>query len=165
MGQFSKNAKLFTQKIVTKLSKIWVWDPGSGKNLFRFPVPDPVVKKAPDPGSGSAKLIRTHNKIILFRLCCVPTSLSAIPANSGLTSISQTHKAHRSVTFYFKGEQLSSTGSNNQGHGDGESITLEFYPLSAADPYSLKTGSGSGSRSRFVMTTEWQRPLSGVHSS
>jgi hypothetical protein len=25
---------LFTQKIVTKLSKICVWDPGSGKNLF-----------------------------------------------------------------------------------------------------------------------------------
>ena len=38
-------------KIVTKLSKIWVWDPGSdpgsGKNLFR--IPDPGVKKASDP--------------------------------------------------------------------------------------------------------------------
>jgi hypothetical protein len=41
----------FTQKIVTKLSKIWVWDPGSGKNLFW--IPDPGVKKAPDPGSGT----------------------------------------------------------------------------------------------------------------
>jgi hypothetical protein len=32
-------------------------DPGSGigKNLFR--IPDPVVKKAPDPGSGSATLL------------------------------------------------------------------------------------------------------------
>jgi hypothetical protein len=42
--------ELFTQKIfVTKLSKIWVWDPGSGKNLFR--IPDPGVKKhrIPDP--------------------------------------------------------------------------------------------------------------------
>jgi hypothetical protein len=29
-------------------------DPGSGKNLFR--IPDPRVKKAPDPGSGSATL-------------------------------------------------------------------------------------------------------------
>jgi hypothetical protein len=43
------------------LSNIWVWDPGteirdpgSGKNLFR--IPDPGVKKAPDPGSGSATL-------------------------------------------------------------------------------------------------------------
>jgi hypothetical protein len=39
----------FTQKIVTKPSKIWVWGPGSGKNLFRIqgskrhriPVPNP----------------------------------------------------------------------------------------------------------------------------
>ncbi len=34
--------ELFTQKIVNKLSKILVWGPG--------------VKKAPDPGSGSATL-------------------------------------------------------------------------------------------------------------
>jgi hypothetical protein len=47
--------ELFTQKFVTKLLKIWVWDSGSGKNLFR--IPDPGVKKAPDPGSGSATLI------------------------------------------------------------------------------------------------------------
>jgi hypothetical protein len=40
---------LFTQKIVIKLSKIWVWDPGSGKNLFW--IPNPGIKKAPDPGS------------------------------------------------------------------------------------------------------------------
>jgi len=30
-------------------------DPGSGKNLFR--IPDTWVKKAPDPGSGSATLV------------------------------------------------------------------------------------------------------------
>ncbi len=50
---------LFTQKFVTKLSKYGfgirdprsgIRDPGSGKNLFR--IPDPGVKKAPDPGSG-----------------------------------------------------------------------------------------------------------------
>jgi hypothetical protein len=33
----------------------WIRDPGSGKNLFW--IPDPVVKKAPDPGSGSATLL------------------------------------------------------------------------------------------------------------
>jgi hypothetical protein len=49
--------ELFTQKIVTMLSKIWVWDPGSGKNLFR--IPDPGDKKAPDPGSQ----IRIHNTV------------------------------------------------------------------------------------------------------
>jgi len=43
-----------TQNIVTKLSKLWVWDPGSGKNLSR--IPDPGVKKASDLGSGSATL-------------------------------------------------------------------------------------------------------------
>jgi hypothetical protein len=60
-ANFQRIIELFTQKIVSKLSKIWVWDPGSeiqdpgsGKNLFR--IPDPGVKKAPDPGS--ATLIR-----------------------------------------------------------------------------------------------------------
>jgi hypothetical protein len=48
-ANFLRIIELFTQKIVTKLSKIWIWDPGSGKNLFR--IPDPGVKKAPDPGS------------------------------------------------------------------------------------------------------------------
>jgi hypothetical protein len=51
--------ELFTQKIVTMLWKIWVWDPGSEireirdpeKNLFR--IPDPGVKKAQDPGSAT----------------------------------------------------------------------------------------------------------------
>jgi hypothetical protein len=59
---FPRIIEVFTQKIVTKPSKIWVWDPGfgirdpgTGKNLFR--IPDPGVKKAPDPGSGSATLV------------------------------------------------------------------------------------------------------------
>jgi hypothetical protein len=46
LGKF---IELFTQKIATKLSKIWVWDAGSGKK----PIPDPRVKKAPDPGSAT----------------------------------------------------------------------------------------------------------------
>jgi hypothetical protein len=60
-ANFQRITELFTRKIVTKLSKIWLWDPGfgirdpgSGKYLFR--IPDPGVKKAPDPGSGSATL-------------------------------------------------------------------------------------------------------------
>ncbi len=55
LANFQRIIELFTQKIVTKLSKIWIWDPGSGKNLFR--IPDRGVKKAPDPGSGSATLL------------------------------------------------------------------------------------------------------------
>jgi hypothetical protein len=46
---FPRIIEVFTQKIVTKPSKIWVWDPGSGKNLFW--IPDPGVKMAPDPRS------------------------------------------------------------------------------------------------------------------
>ncbi len=42
---------LFTTKFFTKLSKICVTDPGSGKHLFR--IPDPGVEKAPDPGSAT----------------------------------------------------------------------------------------------------------------
>jgi hypothetical protein len=61
-ANFQRIIELFTQKIVTKLSKIWVWDPGSGKKQFR--IPDPGVKKAPDPGSGSATLV--HTKALCF---------------------------------------------------------------------------------------------------
>jgi hypothetical protein len=39
LAHFQRIIELFTQKIVTKLSNIWVWDPGSGKNLFRIPAP------------------------------------------------------------------------------------------------------------------------------
>ncbi len=48
-ANFQRIIELFTQKIVTKLSKygFGIRDPGSGKNLIR--IPDPVVKKAPDP--------------------------------------------------------------------------------------------------------------------
>jgi hypothetical protein len=62
LANFQRIIELFTLKIVTKLSKIWVWDPGSGKNLFRIPdpgvkkAPDPGVKKAPDPGSATLHL-------------------------------------------------------------------------------------------------------------
>jgi hypothetical protein len=54
LANFQRIIELFTQKIVKKVLKIWSWDLGSGKNLFR--IPDPGVKKAPDPGSGSATL-------------------------------------------------------------------------------------------------------------
>ncbi len=55
-ANFQRIIELLTKKIVKKFLKIWSWDPGSGKNLFR--IPDPGVKKhpIPDPGSGSATL-------------------------------------------------------------------------------------------------------------
>jgi hypothetical protein len=59
-SNFKKIIELFTKRIVNKLSKIWVWYPGSGdpeKTYSGYWIPDPGLKKAPDPGSGSATLI------------------------------------------------------------------------------------------------------------
>jgi hypothetical protein len=65
--------ELFTKKIVTKLSKIWVWDSGSGKNLFQ--IPDPGVKKAPDPGSATlAKSINSVDNINLYEMHSLPNA-------------------------------------------------------------------------------------------
>jgi hypothetical protein len=52
LGQFSKNYKTFTPKFVTNLSKNMGLGTGIRKNLG--------VKKAPDPGSGSATLVTVH---------------------------------------------------------------------------------------------------------
>jgi hypothetical protein len=41
-----------------------IQDPRSGKNLFR--IPDPGVKKAPDPGSGSATLLKCKVYFTLY---------------------------------------------------------------------------------------------------
>ncbi len=57
-ANFQRIIELFTQNIVTKLSKIWVCDPGSG-GIRKKPtldpgsrkIPNPRVKKAPDLGS------------------------------------------------------------------------------------------------------------------
>jgi hypothetical protein len=56
--------ELFTQTVVTKLSKIWVWDPGYGIKLFR--IPDPGVKKAPIPNPGSRIRIRNTGAYLWF---------------------------------------------------------------------------------------------------
>ncbi len=60
---FQRIIELFTQKIVTKLSKIWVRDPGSGKNLFRIPDSGSRGKK----GTGSRIRIRNtgHRNAVL----------------------------------------------------------------------------------------------------
>jgi hypothetical protein len=53
-ADFKRIIELFTQKIVTKLSKIWVCDPGS--EIRKKPIPDPISKgqkctgfRIPDP--------------------------------------------------------------------------------------------------------------------
>jgi hypothetical protein len=53
-ANFQRIIELFTKKIVKKLLKIWPWDPGSEirdpeKTYSGSRIPDPGVKKAPDP--------------------------------------------------------------------------------------------------------------------
>ncbi len=51
---FQRIIEVFTQKIVTKLSKIWIWDPGSGTR--EKPIPDPGSRG--QKGTGSRIRIR-----------------------------------------------------------------------------------------------------------
>jgi hypothetical protein len=53
-ANFQRIIELFTKKMVKKLIKIWSWDPGSEirdpeKTYSGSRIPDPGVKKAPDP--------------------------------------------------------------------------------------------------------------------
>jgi hypothetical protein len=68
-GNFQRIIKLFTQKIVKKLSKIWVWDLGSEIRDPEKPIPDPGIKKAPDPGSGFATLGYTYFVFTVWESC------------------------------------------------------------------------------------------------
>jgi hypothetical protein len=56
-ANFQRIIELFIRKLSLSSKKygFGIWDPGSGKNLFL--IPDPGVKKAPGPGSGSATLL------------------------------------------------------------------------------------------------------------
>jgi hypothetical protein len=47
-GCLSRNY-FFTQKIVTKFLKTWVWDPDPRSGIRKKPITDPGVKKPPDP--------------------------------------------------------------------------------------------------------------------
>ncbi len=70
-ANFKRIVELFTQKIVTKLLKIWVWDPG--------------VKKAPDPGSR----IRIRNTGLTYlRVTCRVVSRTPAPCR-GVVDTSQ----------------------------------------------------------------------------
>jgi hypothetical protein len=62
LGQFSKNYRTFYPKICHLALKNMGLGSGILRNLFRIPDPVPGVKKAPDPGSGSATL---HFSVVL----------------------------------------------------------------------------------------------------
>ncbi len=78
-ASFQRIIELVTQKFFTKLSKIWIWDPRSGKNLFRIPDPGPGVKKTPDPGSRSTTLLFSRNVSLASGSECL-SSFSSSPA-------------------------------------------------------------------------------------
>jgi hypothetical protein len=63
---FKRIIELFNQKIVSKLKYMGFGIQDPEKNLFR--IPDPGVKKAPDPGSGSATLLN-------MQVCILSTAL------------------------------------------------------------------------------------------
>ncbi len=102
-----------TQKIVTKLSKIWVWDPGSEiqkKNYSGSWVPDPGVKKAPDPGSGSATLFVNLGQFpypgsgsaFPIRIRIHDSQMNADPCGSGSTTLTLTFmKSHNKIIEIF----------------------------------------------------------------
>jgi hypothetical protein len=72
---FPRIIEVFTQKIVTKPSKIWDWDPGSGSEI-RDPektysgsrILGSKRHRIPDlgPGSGSATLQQSNIKLVLM---------------------------------------------------------------------------------------------------
>ncbi len=57
-AKFQRIIELFAQKIVTKLSKVWVWDLGSG--IRKKPIPDP--RSRGQKGTGSR--IRIRNTVL-----------------------------------------------------------------------------------------------------
>ncbi len=78
--------ELSTQKIVTKLSKIWVWDPRPG--IRKKPIPDPGVKKAPDHGSR----IRIRNTEVNYLI-----SFPAGPSSRAIQVIEASEEQHLSM--------------------------------------------------------------------
>jgi hypothetical protein len=57
-AKFQRIIEVFTQTIVTKLSKIWVWDPRSG--IRKKPIPDPGSRG--QKGTGSRIRIRNTDQ-------------------------------------------------------------------------------------------------------
>jgi hypothetical protein len=56
-ASFQRIIEFFTQKFVTKLSKIWGWDPGSGKK----PITDPESRIRVQGKKGTVSRIRIRN--------------------------------------------------------------------------------------------------------
>jgi hypothetical protein len=75
-ANFQRIVELFTQKIVTKLSKIWVWDPGK-------PIPDPGSRGQKGTGSRIRNSCPSpfHSVSLLPIRHCILRSLPALRPN------------------------------------------------------------------------------------
>jgi hypothetical protein len=80
-------------------------NPGSGKNLFR--IPDPGVKKAPDPGSGSATLLAClpHLMKRLFKNQAIFSLFTTLPVWYPLTCLLAMHSLFAGFVFFYIGEK------------------------------------------------------------
>ncbi len=84
-ANFQRIIELLAQKIVTKLSKIWVWDPRSG--IRKKPIPDPgsggqkgtgsrIRIPDPDPQHCFLAVLWIRNDLFTIRIFCPPKSKS-----------------------------------------------------------------------------------------
>ncbi len=88
-ANFQRIIELFTPKIGTKLSKVWVWDPG--------------VKKAPDPGSRSTTLARMQYTCRYPRHCTPrsgPAPLQQPTASQRSCTCSETDREKNQTMFH-----------------------------------------------------------------
>ena len=92
---FQRIIEHFTQKIV----KIWSWDPGSGRR--NKPIPDPGVKKAPDPG---AVLSLTVDKVIQSSLFQAP-ALSRDGSRAGSSQQQPTVPTQSAGAIFFRSQK------------------------------------------------------------
>ncbi len=60
-ANFQRIIELFTQKIVTKLSKIWLWDPGSEIRDPEKPITDPGFRGQKGTGSRIRNTVHTSD--------------------------------------------------------------------------------------------------------
>jgi hypothetical protein len=72
-ANFQRIIELFTQNIVTKLSKIWVWDPGS--RIRKKPIPDPGSKGEKGTGSRIRNAANFNLSQTLSVLTCHPAQV------------------------------------------------------------------------------------------
>ncbi len=102
-ANFQRIIEVLIQIIVAKLSKIWVWDPGSGKNLFR--IPDPEVKKAPYSGFRIRNTAANHTKYV-----------SA--TDSSVLGIVLANVKEMRTYYHLPGHSLAHIVDGEKGHGD-----------------------------------------------